>query len=214
MPPFIGVRAISRSQNVRVGGQKLTETVTTYVDLDPASPNIPNAYPAVKELRSHLALGALIVVEPLTWTASDWAVKNGVVTTATAAGGKESTIATTAGAVTQRSTGAETLVETESKAYASTIAGKDRYDIITANESAVGKAKYLAGSAAATGKAVVPQTTEEVKLAEYATKLAKGEITDAEYKADVVALAKELLVATIFWSGVTETPVVVNLNRA
>jgi len=65
--PYVGVRAISRSQNVRIAGQKVTENVTTYVDLNPETTGTyPRAYPPVKELRSHLAIGAIIVVEPLT----------------------------------------------------------------------------------------------------------------------------------------------------
>jgi hypothetical protein len=214
MAPFIGVRAISRSQNVRINGQKVTESVTTYVDLNPATAGtFPRAYPPVKELRSHLALGALIVVVPLTYTASDWAVKYGVQTTATKA--TEPEVAVTAGSVIQRSTGVETAVEAlAAKKEKSTVASKERIDIITANESKVEKAAFKEGVAAPTGAAVQPETVEEEKLVEYAEKLAKAEITAKEYEEKVTALAKEVVVATITWVGVTETPTIVLTNRA
>lgn len=219
MAPFIPVRAISRSQAVRIGKQTVKTGKTTYVDVGSqtetggikAGSKLP--YSPFKELQNHLAIGAVIVVGPLTFTASDWAVQNGVVTTATPATGKEATIAVTVGVLRQRSTGAETLVEIFSAAEKSTIAGKERIDIITADESAEGAAKFKEGVAAVTGKAVQPQTTEQAKLAEYATKLAKAEITQKEYNEKVAALEKELLVATVTWVGVTEEPVVVNLNR-
>ena len=220
MAPFLPIRAVSRSQAVRIGKQTVKTGTTTYVDVGSqtetggikAGSTLP--YSPFKELQNHLAIGAVIVVGELTFTASDWAVKNGVVTTATPATGKEATIAVTVGVLRQRSTGAETLVETFSAAEKSTIAGKERIDIITADESAEGAAKFKEGVAAVTGKAVQPQTTEQAKLAEYATKLAKAEITQKEYNEKVAALEKELLVATVTWVGVTEEPVVVNLNRA
>jgi len=202
MAPFIGVRAISRSQNVRINGQKVTESVTTYVDLNPETKGtFPTAYPPVKELRNHLAIGAIIVVEPLTFTASDWAVKYGLVTTASTFASKKTKVVVTAGAVIQRSTGTEVpSTGKTSTEYLASVEGKERIDIITASETKEGASKYKEGTAAASGKAVRPETTEEAKLAEYAEKLAKKEYTQEEYEEAVKALEKELLVAELVFT--------------
>lgn len=57
MADFIGVRAISRSQNVRVNKKKVNRAATTFVDLDDPV--------ARRDLERHLAIGAVIVVEGL-----------------------------------------------------------------------------------------------------------------------------------------------------
>src|SRR5208282_3020072 len=89
MAPFLPIRAVSRSQTVRIGKTTVKTGTTTYVDVGSqtetggikAGSTLP--YSPFKELQNHLAIGAVIVVGPLTFTASDWAVTRGVVTTAT-----------------------------------------------------------------------------------------------------------------------------------
>jgi hypothetical protein len=202
MAPFLPIRAASRSQAVRIGGQTVKQGKTTYVDLAAATETgghlagSSRPYSPYKELQNHLAIGAIFVVGPLTQTASDWAVKNGVVTTATLEGTEEEAkgefaVATTAGAVQQRSTSAEVEVEalsvTKKKSAAS---GKERIDIITASTTTKGAAKYTAGTAAVTGKAVVPKTTKELEE------------------------AHELLVAEVVFTESKTAVTVRNVNRA
>lgn len=61
MAPFLPIRAANRSQGIRIGKKHITTDATTYIDLGDFK-----AYPPVlKELQSHLAIGAVIVVGPL-----------------------------------------------------------------------------------------------------------------------------------------------------
>lgn len=156
MAPFLPVRATSRSQAVRIGGTKLSTTTTTYVDLNPEAHSKPYAYSPLKELKSHLAIGAVITVGGITNSNSDWAVASGLVTSATTAAEPE--VSTTAGEIRQRSTG-KNVVSTGFTAAKKkvTAAGKERVDIISVNQT-TGATKYDAGTAALVGAAAPPAT--------------------------------------------------------
>lgn len=57
MAVYLPIRAISRSQNIRIGGQTITTTTTAFVDIsDPET---------LTELHHHQAIGAIIPVGPL-----------------------------------------------------------------------------------------------------------------------------------------------------
>lgn len=224
MAPFIGVRAISRSQAVRIGKQTVKTGKTTYVDVGSQTETggikagSPLPFSPFKELQNHLAIGAVIVVGPLTFSNADWAVKYGLQTTASAFTSKKTKVVVTAGSVKQRSTGTEVASEGKtSTEYLATVEGKERIDIITASETTAGASKYKAGTAAVTGKAVLPETVEQEKLVTYAKELAKAEVTQKQYEEKVTALEKELLVAEIvftFPTGKEELVAVRNINRA
>lgn len=57
MALYLPVRAASRSQKVRIGGQVLSATATSYVDI--------SDIPTRRALQNHQAIGAVIVVGPL-----------------------------------------------------------------------------------------------------------------------------------------------------
>ena len=58
MAEYLPIRAFNRSQNVRIGGQKISATTTSYVDVSVADVR--------KELGYHSAVGAVYVVDSLT----------------------------------------------------------------------------------------------------------------------------------------------------
>lgn len=197
MAPFLPIRAISRSQAVRIGKQTVKTGTTTYVDLASQvetggiKAGSPLPFSPFKELQNHLAIGAIITVGGLTFTNSDWAVDRGIVTVGAEETSGEFSVTTIAGAIRQRSTGKE-LEETELKATKklSATAGNERIDIVTVSTNAGGAAKYTAGTAAAAGKAVVPKTTAELET------------------------AKELLVAEVVFTASKTVIVVRNVNHA
>lgn len=158
MPPFLPIRAISRSQAVRVGGQTVKTESTTYVDL--GANTVP--YTPRKELRSHLALGAVVVVGALTGTNSDWVVDSGGVVTAEKNEAKaEAELAVSENQDRQRSTGTWVTSEALTKLKVkNSVAGKERIDLIYAivEGAEAGKVKLLEGVAAVTGKAVAKET--------------------------------------------------------
>jgi hypothetical protein len=57
MALYLPIRAISRSQNVRIGGTKITRDTTHFVDISVGATR--------RDLERHQALGAVIVVGPL-----------------------------------------------------------------------------------------------------------------------------------------------------
>src|SRR4051812_27072120 len=58
MALYLPIRAFNRSQNVRIGGQKILSTATSYVDLSVAATK--------KEFSYHSAIGAVYPVGALT----------------------------------------------------------------------------------------------------------------------------------------------------
>lgn len=162
MAPFLPVRAISRSQAVRVAKQTLKTGTTSYVDLGSqtetggikAGSKLP--FSPFKELQNHLAQGAIIVVGALTWTNSDYAVKSGLLGAATKEAKPE--VSVTAGEIVRRSTG----VDIASAGFAAAkkevaASGKERIDIVSVSET-TGVTTYTAGTAALVGAAVAPAT--------------------------------------------------------
>lgn len=69
MALYLPVRAVSRSQQVRIGSQKLSATATSYVDISVTKTR--------RELQNHQATGALITVGALTATNADSVVYSG-----------------------------------------------------------------------------------------------------------------------------------------
>lgn len=188
MAPFLPVRAVSRSQGIRIGKQRVKTGTTTYVDLASqvetagvkAGSSLP--YSPFKELQNHLAIGAVFVAGPITGSNSTVVVSQGLVTSATKEAEPE--VATTAGEIRNRDTGKSVssagFVAAKKKV---TAAGKERIDIISVNKT-TGATTYTAGTAALVGAAVAKATP-----------------------------AEDVLVSTITFTE-SETTVVSNVNRA
>jgi|ERR1700677_1670377 len=182
MPPYLPVRAISRSQRVRIAQQTLKTGTTSYVDLGSQTETngikagSPLPFSPFKELQNHLAIGAVIVVGGLTGTNSNEVIESGVITTA----GVE-TVTVTSGILHNRNTGANVTVAgvTAEATAAAPGAGKYRIDLVEVNEE-TGAVKQVEGAA----------TTEE--------KTAKVPATTAKY----------LAVATLLFKTTGKTPTV------
>lgn len=72
MAEYLPIRALNRSQNVRIGGQKILPTITSYVNVEDAKTR--------KEFSYHSAIGAVYVVGELLTTVP--LVVNGLVPSA------------------------------------------------------------------------------------------------------------------------------------
>lgn len=181
MAPFLPVRAISRSQAVRIGKQTLKTGTTTYVDVGSqtetggikAGSTLP--YSPFKELQNHLAIGAVIVVGPLTAVTTDYAFTEGGVVAATEEA--EYKLTASAGKLQQRSAGTSVVAtEAYSKAKQAKIAaaGKQRIDLLSINPT-TGVYKFTEGTAVLTTETVKAPATPggEVAIAEIYSKNAE-----------------------------------------
>jgi len=92
---YAPVRAFNRSQNVRIGGNKVTPSNDAYVPVDNQT--------ARKELGYHSAIGAVFNSGPVTLSNSDYVVHHGGLVSAAATGATAPTI--TSGEVLNRLTG-------------------------------------------------------------------------------------------------------------
>lgn len=168
MALYLPVRAVSRSQAVRIGKQTVKTGTTTYVDVSSqvetggikAGSTLP--YSPFKELQNHLAIGAIIVVGPLTATNSDWVVDSGgIVTVEKSEAKKEPELAVSENQDRQRSTGKwVTSEKVEKLKLKVTGATKERIDLVYAivEGGEAGKVKAVEGVAAAKEAAVAPAT--------------------------------------------------------
>jgi hypothetical protein len=172
MAPFLPVRAVSRSQRVRIGGVTIAAPKTsseegsvvngvlygtTYVDLNPSSTaGKPKAYPPLKELKNHLTLGAVIVVGPLTNSNATVVIQSGYLVTNTKS--KTPSLKVSSGVIENRSTGVYQFnLETVEKTLAEAAAGKEIVTAVFVKESN-GAVKIEEGAEAAEGTAKAPVT--------------------------------------------------------
>jgi len=91
MAEYLPIRAFNRSQNVRIGGQKISATTTSYVDVSDAATR--------KELGYHSAIGAVYVIGDLTANNSAYAV-HAATASATTSWYSTGTVTIASGAVT------------------------------------------------------------------------------------------------------------------
>lgn len=172
MALYLPIRAISRSQGVRVGGTKVSTTTTKYVDISDGQTR--------RELNHHSAIGAVVVVGPLTATDSDIVVETGGLVTAN--GSPDQAVDVSAGEVRVRSTGEWTAFTAASNLSATAAHGSlARVDIVQV-DSTDGTVSYKAGTAAASPVAPDPDE-DNVAIAEIAraandNTIASGDITD------------------------------------
>jgi hypothetical protein len=162
MAPFLPIRAISRSQSVRIGKQTVKTGTTTYVDLASqvesggikAGSTLP--YSPFKELQNHLAIGAVIVVGPITGSNSDWVVKNGYTETKAKGGKEEETeVIVALGELIQRSTGKHIQSAATTVTLKEPATTKERTDNVVVSET-TGVITAVEGVEAVVGKSVAP----------------------------------------------------------
>lgn len=118
MAVYLPVRAFNRSQGVRINGQRVSSTTTTYIDVDPTT---TAGKAGRKQLSYHSAIGAVYPVGPLTTSNKQYTVASGFATdtqSGTSPTNKVQTIA--AGVYVNRNTGAR--VEVASAATSTNIA--------------------------------------------------------------------------------------------
>jgi len=185
MAPFLPIRAVSRSQNVRIGGVKVKTNETTYVDLSETAHSKPYAYSPLKELKSHLAVGAVIVVGAITSSSADWVVVSGFTTAETKAENEKEYLAKiSSGTLRQRSTGTtvEQAGSQESAKVKGAKTGKEKIDRLEVKNT-TGALKVTAGTEAAEGKAEAPvETAGYTTVATVTTINEKIEATPADFK--------------------------------
>lgn len=140
MAPFLPVRAISRSQKIRIGRASSSEVsvdTTFYVDLGDGN--------AKRDLQHHQAIGAVVVVGALTNSIADVVVVTGATFTA-GAGLNNSTIA--AGELRTRSTGAHVpIILNTAVTFTANASGNPRVDQVIVNNT-TGVVSVTAGTAA------------------------------------------------------------------
>lgn len=165
MAPFLPIRATSRSQAVRIGKQTVKTGTTTYVDVGSqtesggikAGSSLP--YSPFKELQNHLAIGAIIVVGPLSSSTSDWVETTALGGKVTVEKEKEETeteLAVAAGEIVQRSTSTKVATEGKTKVkLKEPTSKKERIDLVAVSET-TGAIKVTEGVAAAEKAAVAP----------------------------------------------------------
>lgn len=147
MAPFLPVRAISRSQKIRIGRGNNAEVkadTTFYVDLADGN--------SKRDLMHHQAIGAVVTVGVLSATSvDDVVISGGVVTNGTGL-----TVNVSAGEIRKRSTGAYVAGAAGTNfALTAADATQDRTDLVhwDSTSGAVGKTD---GTLAAAGTSVAP----------------------------------------------------------
>lgn len=174
MAVYLPVRAISRSQGIRVGGQTLSTTTTAYVDISDGKTR--------KELQNHQALGAVVVVGSLTASNSDGVVSTGAIVDQ-GSSATDLILGVSAGEVRNRSTGVHAAVA--ATATAVTIAAADttnpRWDLVVADTTSGVVSKVDGVAAASPALPATPAgkvALAKVVVAANATGLANAVITD------------------------------------
>lgn len=152
MALYLPIRAFNRSQQVRIDGQKILPTATTYVDISIGTVR--------KSVGYHSAIGAVYPVGSLTASNASVVFTNGVVVTAQ--GTPDQTVAVSAGELRDRTTGVYVAVAAVSALAASAAhATLARIDIVQVNTT-TGVATYKAGTAAASPVAPAPDASNIV----------------------------------------------------
>lgn len=150
---YLPVRALTRSQAVRIAKQKLSTSTTTYVNIEDGTTK--------KDLVHHSAIGALQVVGPLTASNEDWVVNTGATTTVSLL-----KITVAAGEIKQRSTGTYVAVAGGETTLSAASETQDRTDLIWVDHT--GTVGHTSGTPAAKGTSVAPATPEgKIPVATY-----------------------------------------------
>lgn len=170
MATYLPIRSISRSQSVRIGTQVVTPSTTTYVDISDGKTR--------RDLSHHTAIGAVIVVGPLSANNSDAVVISGGAVTA----GTGLSVNVSAGELEVRSSGVHVNgAAATNHALSAAHATLDRTDLVWWDTTS-GAVGHTNGANAAAGTSVAPTTPAgKVGLATVlvaATATVPGTITD------------------------------------
>lgn len=139
MALYLPIRALNRSSNIRINGQKVVPGTTFYVDISAAG--------VAKELAYHSAIGQVYPVGPLTATNAPVVVREGVLVTPQ--GSPDQTVDVSAGELYNRAAGTYVSVAlVDNLAATAAHATLARIDIVQVNTT-TGVATYKAGTAAA-----------------------------------------------------------------
>lgn len=180
MSEYLPVRALNRSQNVRIGqgahAVKLTHDTTSFVDITDGN--------VKRDLQRHAAIGAYVVVGPLTASTADVVVVgqgDGVVTPHSSG----LSVDTTAGELLNRQTGVRVPIVAASATATPVPAtsGQSKIYLIVVDNS-TGVVSAVGGTAATTGTEVAPATPAgktplaQVDIVHTDTGVDPSEITD------------------------------------
>ncbi len=172
MAQYLPVRAFNRSQQVRIGKQRVTPTATTFVDISDALQR--------KELAYHSAIGAVIPVGPLSASNADVVVNSGAYTDEGAAN-NDLIVRTYAGTLRNRQTGATVSVTQTDTTLSAADATNPRIDLIQV-DATTGAVTKKTGTAAASPVAPTPDAgtivVAQVSVPANDTAITTNQITD------------------------------------
>lgn len=136
MSELLGIRALSRSQKIRIGQKQIKTNVTSFVNL--SNPKVR------RDLGHHAAIGAFLTVTPLTYTADSGYVLQGGAVSAKAT--PDMSVNVQAGVAKINDTNVS--FSATNKTVTAADATNPRFDIVVVNSS--GAVSVVAGTAAAT----------------------------------------------------------------
>lgn len=172
MALYLPIRAISRSQNVRIGSQRILPIATSYVDISDGKTR--------RELMHHQAIGSIITVGALTASNSGTVVTTGVVVSE-GVSATDLIISATAGELRNRSTGASVAVAATDVTLSAAHATLVRIDIVQVHTT-TGVVTKKSGTAAASPVAATPDagniSVAEINVPATDTAITNNQITD------------------------------------
>lgn len=172
MAQYLPIRAFNRSQQVRIGKQKVLPTATTFIDIDDPVQR--------KEFGHHGSIGAVYVVGPLSASNSDVVVDSGAFTDEGAAN-NDLVVRTYAGTIRNRQTGATVAVAQTDTTLDAADGTNPRIDVIQVKASD-GTVSKKTGTAAASPVAPTPDAGNyalaRVSVPANDTAITNNQITD------------------------------------
>lgn len=172
MAEYLPIRALTRSQQVRIGGQTIGTVHNYYVDINDGKTR--------KDLQTHSAIGAIIVTGPVSATSGDVVVTSGAVTNQ-GTSATDMIVTTLDGTLRNRDTGAQITVNSTNTTIATADATNPRIDLIQVNTTS-GAVSGKTGTAAASPAAPAPDNGNiaiaQVAVAANTTAITNANITD------------------------------------
>jgi hypothetical protein len=172
MAEYLPIRALNRSQNIRIGGVRVTPTETAYVDISTAQSR--------KELNYHSSIGAIVVVGALSTTNSIAVITQGA-TTNQGSSATDLIVNTEPGTVKNRNNGVAVSILLTETTIATADATNPRLDLIQVNYT-TGAVTKVTGTAAASPVLKAPEAGNlalaQVEVLANATGIANSKITD------------------------------------
>lgn len=148
MAVYLPIRALNRSSAIRVDGQKLSATVTSYVDISKGSVR--------KEIAYHSSIGQILHVGSITGSNVDQVVNAGGLVTA----GAGLTVNVSVGEMRVRSTGAFVVgAAATNSTITANASGNPRIDLVVW-DNVTGAVSVIAGTAAASPVAPSASATQ------------------------------------------------------